>query len=834
MDIWYRTIVPQSGELLFRLDNNDGLGVQILTGGCANFNSVFCNKKVAYSGTTFPIKGLTPNDTVTIRLFQNINTAGIKYSSTFKMTAYTPIKNDNCVNAIKLDVADTYIPAEYSNEGALPSDSTLIPNPICSKSRPINDVWFKLVIPALGKIKIKLEKGETSDYSSSTIGNPSYAIYRGGYKSLIPYYCYAPQTGINNIPPVFSDSTLSPGDTIYCRIWGSWSYSVGDGGRFKIGAWSTNDEPQFASELTVNETLKKQAIDLSVLTASLGIPAPSCSGPINNDAWYKITIPEDSTVTINVTKDIATNGDSATLAVYSGTQSSLIFETCNDGKTSRDKLPYIRLEHKKPGDVYYLRLWSNGKKSLSFNIGAFRKYCSDKMPEPTDKIKNTPIICQLDGFCGTTRGNPYYTVDTTEGALYGGYLDRYQPKNAYFHLDGINGPQAGYLFNSNTSLENTSWISFIANAQKIDFQATVANCDNLYQGGASPGGIQIAFLQGDTINGFYELKTGNNWQSGIIQNDSTVTFNLTNLIIGKRYYALIDGIAGDVCDYQIKAKYSLNPINAGRDTTVCSGAVFTRTLADSVGLTYRWYSDPAKTNLLSTSNTATLTSPVKKGIYNIYIDAFGPTMCSNAIATDTFRINVVNCNSDTTVVDTTGMNFAKVIGLPITDTCLFDYSKPIDSLDISGYTFKGDSTILHWKFYQNYKLYTLDIPVPSSSLTNGNMLFYCTLRCTKLRGILTKTFGASVNYTITGIAIYEKEQIKLFPNPTNDVLNISLPEESKNVYTIELYSLDSKLLQTKQTNKNSTTLDVQSLNQGIYILKVFTVKNIYIARFVKQ
>ncbi len=67
--------------------------------------------------------------------------------------------------------------------------------------------------------------------------------------------------------------------------------------------------------------------------------------------------------------------------------------------------------------------------------------------------------------------------------------------------------------------------------------------------------------------------------------------------------------------------------------------------------------------------------------------------------------------------------------------------------------------------------------------------------------------------SVSSFNIYNKKDIEIHPNPTNDLITISNVEESKK---IELFSLNGKFLETVKTN----TLSLRNYSEGIYVFKV--------------
>lgn len=74
---------------------------------------------------------------------------------------------------------------------------------------------------------------------------------------------------------------------------------------------------------------------------------------------------------------------------------------------------------------------------------------------------------------------------------------------------------------------------------------------------------------------------------------------------------------------------------------------------------------------------------------------------------------------------------------------------------------------------------------------------------------------------------FDKSDIKVFPNPVQNQLNIDSPEE---VLSIEIFDLLGKKIFESKTK----TIDVSELQNGIYLLKINTNQGSYIQKFIKQ
>jgi hypothetical protein len=84
--------------------------------------------------------------------------------------------------------------------------------------------------------------------------------------------------------------------------------------------------------------------------------------------------------------------------------------------------------------------------------------------------------------------------------------------------------------------------------------------------------------------------------------------------------------------------------------------------------------------------------------------------------------------------------------------------------------------------------------------------------------------------TITGVGSFNQldDKTELFPNPSHDFIELSY--EEFNLKSIDLYSIDRKLI----THDLARLIDIRDLNSGIYILEIVFEEGTVIKKFVKN
>jgi M6 family metalloprotease-like protein len=85
-----------------------------------------------------------------------------------------------------------------------------------------------------------------------------------------------------------------------------------------------------------------------------------------------------------------------------------------------------------------------------------------------------------------------------------------------------------------------------------------------------------------------------------------------------------------------------------------------------------------------------------------------------------------------------------------------------------------------------------------------------------------------VHFLNTGVSTHENRSIHIYPNPTKDVLILSINDASR----LEVYDLLGRII-LSETYPDSE-INVSSLQQGTYFVKIFTDNNCYTEKFIKQ
>ncbi len=217
--------------------------------------------------------------------------------------------------------------------------------------------------------------------------------------------------------------------------------------------------------------------------------------------------------------------------------------------------------------------------NLTFSQGTASGYL-----EAADLCIDATPICSLDGYYGTT--------------------------------SGCYGAQSVSPFCG--SVENNSWLKFVAAATTVNLTVLVGNCE--YN-----DGIQFALYSTSNCSSFtYANNSSSNCYNQVYPGTNSVNFS--GLTIGQTYYLMIDGFAGDICDYQVTAIGGgiqvTEPVSSA-GTTICSGSSTTLSI-NSAGETPSGYTWSQGSTILGTGSTLTV-SPTTTTTYDVEVlGACGP------------------------------------------------------------------------------------------------------------------------------------------------------------------------------------------------------------------
>ena len=272
---------------------------------------------------------------------------------------------------------------------------------------------------------------------------------------------------------------------------------------------------------------------------------------------------------------------------------------------------------------------------------------------------------------------------------------------------------------------------------------------------------------------------------------------------------------------------SIPKVDAGNDTTICKGAnVNLNALGSEKVVVYYWNIEVENQSLnISPSITTTYT-----------VTATDFSGCSNS---DEVVVYVGNCYilKDTIVAPVSGGSLKDSIFLSIKDSCVFDYSQPIDTFYIASSFVNSSKIYFNWIFKQGSNTFNLTSDIEINKVALGYDLIYFTIQCneTKKKGLQSNTFAAP--YTITALSVENLKQnnfdVELFPNPAQDFVKIKTTGLSNEKIDFKIYTIANQLIFADKMNANSVyDLNVSGFAKGIYFVKLVNSGNTTVQKFI--
>jgi len=191
-----------------------------------------------------------------------------------------------------------------------------------------------------------------------------------------------------------------------------------------------------------------------------------------------------------------------------------------------------------------------------------------------------------------------------------------------------------------------------------------------------------------------------------------------------------------------------------------------------------------------------------------------------------FGVNSMTVDGDVITFDSSGFNDRRFIGvgaMPPTDTQ--------DWTEVSNTTAGGVRTLVVTRTLAGSDAtdYTFD---PDEA----NLLLVWA------RGNGTLNFGnhggANRDDTSTGFTLGLVDQdisdsIQVYPNPSTDVVTINFDNQNASGTELNIYAANGQLVRTQTIAAQQTSLDISTLNAGVYILDVRSENGIGVKRLVK-
>ena len=599
---------------------------------------------------------------------------------------------------------------------------------------------------------------------------------------------------------------LVPGQPYRIRVY---DYYAGATGDFQICVSGTptptptNDEPCNAIQMPdVTSTCQFSQFTTVGSTASTGTPTPSsCIGgsgaaiggfsAASHDVWFAVTVP--SSGNIDVTSQPAGGVGSISdgvMVLYTGTCAALTQVVCSDDHNypgaPSDLLPFISASGLTPGSTVYIRYFGFGSSSGTFGI------CVSTATN--DDCVNALYICDLNGYSASTSAS--YTEDRP-GTGAGQMFANNENAAGVNQPNGIDtgGPfgdgnpwDASYSFTGSPALDvnidNNSWIEFTASATTATLGVQVFDC-------FTNSGIQMQVFSNNNCDNFVPV-------SNFEESNTGFTITAVGLTVGSNYLLMVDGFAGDICNYTITAQSGVQFPDI--DTVLnCLGGTIDL-IAPSGASSYFWPHSG------ETTATVTVTPAI----------------------TENYSVEVTGlCDYKQTLTVTVGANTCS----PLPVELLFFNINRINERNI-GIHWATNSEINSDYFEVERSsngsafspILKQDAAGNSIQVINYNDNDSSPLKETSYYRLKQVDFDGAFTYSNVLRLDNSSVEYKVYPNPSSGVLSINLSSKKAKESTLFVYNNLGQVVYEEVlsiSKGNSTyTFDLSDVKRGLYQLKV--------------
>jgi hypothetical protein len=134
----------------------------------------------------------------------------------------------------------------------------------------------------------------------------------------------------------------------------------------------------------------------------------------------------------------------------------------------------------------------------------------------------------------------------------------------------------------------------------------------------------------------------------------------------------------------------------------------------------------------------------------------------------------------------------------------------------------------------NQDTYTIS-SVEKITFNNGSM-YIATNTETNFYNCDDIRFVAFQNYNVGIVAFDDQNRVSIFPNPVTDILNIRTNNTQVQSCSIEIYSIDGRLIhsETVELSSSNHAIQVSNFANGVYLCKINNGSKISTTKFIKQ
>jgi len=505
---------------------------------------------------------------------------------------------------------------------------------------------------------------------------------------------------------------------------------------------------------------------------------------------------------------------------------------------------FATLNSLSPNTTYYFWVKSNcgATQSNWASGGSFTTYPAS--------VCNAPTQIYYDGLTSTTN-----TIAWIEGVPTpsNGYVYCYSTVNDPFSANAITGtttetyenltnlsPNTTYYFwvKSNCGQIQTNWAS---GGSFTTYPASGCNAPTqIYYDGLTSTTNTIAWIEGvpTPSNGYvYCYSTVNDpFSDSAITGTTTETYsNLTNLIPNTTYYFWVKSICDNTqTDWASGGSFTTYPASGcnaptqlfydGLTSSTNNIAWVEATPTPSNGYVYCYstVNDPFSANAITGTTTdtyAVLNNLTPNTTYYFWVKSNCGNTQTEWVSGGSFTTYPASgCNVPTQLFtdpeSATVVNIAWIAPIPApSNGYIYTYSiinDPFSANAITGTT-------------------TETFAVLNNLTPNTTYYFWVQSNCGAT--LSDRVSGGSFTTQMLSAGSFSIKNLKLYPNPVKDILNLSFDKE---ITTVSINNLLGQEVFTKTVNSEETSIDIAGLSAGTYLVKIISNNELRTIKIIKE
>ncbi len=91
-----------------------------------------------------------------------------------------------------------------------------------------------------------------------------------------------------------------------------------------------------------------------------------------------------------------------------------------------------------------------------------------------------------------------------------------------------------------------------------------------------------------------------------------------------------------------------------------------------------------------------------------------------------------------------------------------------------------------------------------------------------------------LSYTATGINNELSNKVNAYPNPTTDFVKFNFDQLNASTAKLEIMSIDGRIIKTIDDIKSNQSVDINELNSGIYMFKLYTTEGVIVKKILVE